>query len=393
MKTKTSVINPPKLNAPKFQTAGAVIDIKLKSIRDQKIFIGQSLINVVGNEFKSLGFDKVVVFADLKLKKVHQDYLEQIVDQVGRGADVIYIKASPHIKDFSFLKKIIGKLIDVRVNRGSAIVAIGGGTLIDLVGFVASLYMRGVAFIAIPTTFMAQCDTVIGKVGINYKKHKHLLGSFYSPALTFCDSYFLQSVEKREVFNGLVEVWKHALLTRDKHLLEYFSTGNFEKFETDPGILKDVIASSILVKKSFVEKDFLDLNGKHAALSLGHTFANYLEGEGTIRHGEAILVGTIFCTFLSRRAKLLSEKETKLILETSRLFLKVFKDNKAILKKIKSDDTVLGALRLDKINKVFGRFNFVVPTNKGYTMISAEKEKIKECLKLLKGFLTGSVQA
>ncbi len=372
----------------KLENSGIIsIDIALKSQRKQKIIIGANLINQIGIQIKAKKYDKVIIFSDSMIKKLHNDYLNEAVKVTG-ALGVINIKAAPHIKDFAFLKRIIDKLISYRLNRGSAIVAIGGGTLIDLVGFVASLYMRGVDFIVIPTTFMAQSDTVIGKVGINYEKFKHLLGSFYSPALTFCDSYFIKSLDQQETFNGLVEVWKHALITRDEHLLGYFSGENFYRLEKDIGVLQGIIASSIVIKKNFVEKDFLDINGRHAALSLGHTFANYLEREGNIRHGEAILVGTIFCTFLSNRAKKLTDEEAGIILNTSRSFLTILKYNKSILKKIKSAEVVIESLKFDKINTEEGSYNFVIPTNKGYLQLKkVSREEIKECLKLLKAFM------
>lgn len=365
----------------------SVINIELKSERKQKIIVGVNLVGQIEKLIKKRNYNKVIIFVDLRLKKLHSPYLRQLIKAVN-PSDVIYITTAPHIKDFSFLKKIIGKLIDSRINRGSTVIAFGGGTLIDLIGFVASLYMRGVDLVAIPTTFMAQCDTVIGKVGINYKRFKHLLGSFYSPALTFCDSYFLKSLDNQEVINGLVEVWKHALLTRDKNLLNYFSNPNFSKFGGNTRVLQEIIESSVLIKKSFVEKDFLDLNGYHAALSLGHTFANYLERDGNIRHGEAILVGIIFCTFLSKRGGLLNDSEMNSILKSASIFLKALRYNKSILKKIKSADTILEGLKFDKMNNEEGNYNFVVQTNNGYALLRrVRKDLIIECLELLNNFL------
>ncbi|OGH90052.1 MAG: hypothetical protein A2537_02660 [Candidatus Magasanikbacteria bacterium RIFOXYD2_FULL_36_9] len=378
-----------KIKNQKLKNSGIVsIDVNLKSQRKQKIIIGANLINQIEINIKAKKYDKVIIFSDSIIKKLHNDYLNEVVEVTG-AIGIINIKAAPHIKDFAFLKRIIDKLISYRLNRGSAIIAIGGGTLIDLVGFVASLYMRGIDFIAIPTTLMAQGDTVIGKVGVNYEKFKHLLGSFYSPTLTFSDSYFLKSLNEQEKFNGLVEVWKHAILTRDEHLLNYFSEENFYKLKKNTGVLQNIIASSIVIKKKFVERDIFDINGKHAALSLGHTFANYLEQGGNIRHGEAILVGTIFCTFLSNRAKKLTDKKASLIFNMSRKFLKILKyNNKLIFKKVKSEEVVIESLKFDKINTVEGSYNFVVPANNGYTQLKkVSREEIKDCLILLKAFM------
>ncbi|HWH16545.1 MAG TPA: iron-containing alcohol dehydrogenase, partial [Candidatus Paceibacterota bacterium] len=270
----------------------------------------------------------------------------------------------PHSKDFNTAQKILHRLTTLNATRQSCVIAIGGGYVGDVVGFAAAIYMRGIHFIQIPTTLMAQGDAIIGKVAINFDGKKNQLGAFYSPRVVFCDTSFLKDFSLEEQAYGLVEIWKHALLIKDSEIVKRVERLLDSEDETTD--YADLIAFSLQTKAGFVEHDPEDIKGLHKALSLGHTIANLLETKLRFRHGLAVFYGLIFEALLAKHLGKISEEHFHAIVQTAASFERRFRklpQVRGFLKKIK----LANALKGDKINS-HGTYTFVIPTDDGYEL-------------------------
>lgn len=186
------------------------INVKLPD-QTQEIIIGSDLCEWVLKEISSRNYSRLIVFIDNNLANLYKDWFSRFKNILAPN-DVIFIEASEKSKSLEFLNSALEKCFSASINRKSCIIAIGGGIVGDIAGFFASVYMRGIDFIFIPTTLMAQADTIIYKVAISYKMLKNIVGSFCSPVLTICDVDFLQTLPKREISLGLSEIIKHALI-------------------------------------------------------------------------------------------------------------------------------------------------------------------------------------
>lgn len=210
----------------------------------------------------------------------------------------ISIESGESLKSIQSIWSLYGELLHSGANRHSVLFAVGGGSVGDAVGFVAGTFMRGIPWVNIPTTLLAQVDSGIGgKTGINHESGKNLVGLIYQPSLVICDLQFLKTLPKRELISGLGEVIKVALISDSKFLsqLEKILKKNAGfSGPFDPDILEKFIFICIRYKASLVEKDEFDRKGVREILNFGHTFGHALEkiaGYGELRHGEAVLWG------------------------------------------------------------------------------------------------------
>ncbi len=344
------------------------VSINLPYIQEN-IFIGLDLLNLIVTKIKESKYHRLILVVDKNFNNKWNNYINILADNLEIDK-IIFLKPAVNFKSFKVYEEIIGKLIKYKYSRNSCLISVGGGYISDVVGFVASSYMRGIDFVQISTTFMSMVDPVIGKVAINYKDHKNILGSFYSPKYVFCDQQFIKTLSKREIIMGLSEVWKHALLKNNKGII-----GKIEKvLDGDRGCINELILFSIETKKMYVEPDYDDQKGKHKALSLGHTFANYLEKQPDIRHGSAVVYGIIFEAILSNLLNKLTDKNYNSILETARLFERELNGLKKIQKKINTSKAI-ASFRFDKISGNNG-FNFVIPTNEGHLLCNGLKKDV-----------------
>ncbi len=354
------------------------IIVKLPYIT-QEIFIGEKMLDFVVSKIKSRKYDKYILIVDINAKKDRRNYFNRLINDLNI-VDIIVLQPTPNYKSFKECEKVIKRLIKVKASRKSCLISVGGGYVSDITGYVASNYMRGIGFVQISTTLMSMVDAVIGKVAINYGNYKNLLGSFYSPKFVFSDLNFLSTLRKEEKVLGLSEVWKHALIKRDEDIVKKiesyllnFSDKHYSEF----------IHFSMRVKKSCVENDYDDRIGSHKALSLGHTFANFLERKSKMRHGVAVMYGIIFATILSKRLGKLSLENYTRIIKTAKRFEK----NIGLLKSIQKDlkvKKVLESFFSDKISEN-NSLNFVLPIDSGYLIYKNIPEKIAtEALEIFK---------
>ena len=284
--------------------------------------------------------EKVFCILDSKikinLKKIKQDNIKIFTVQCGEK-----------IKTFDGYKNLSEKLIKGNVNRKSALIAIGGGTLGDLTGFVASTLLRGLDFYLIPTTLLSQVDSSIGgKNGINTIYGKNLLGTFYQPKEVLIDISVLNSLSKKEIRSGYVEIIKHALI-KDYSFFCWLEENTKKLLNLDKSILEKAIYKSIMIKLYYVindEREFLLDNNSRAMLNFGHTIGHAIESYYNYKkfnHGEAISIGIITEAKISNYLGLLSSNDLKRILKHFKKYKLKVNDNilknKILISKIIKD--------------------------------------------------------
>ena len=263
---------------------------------------------------------------------------------------IISFKCGEKIKTFDGYKNLAEKLILKDVNRKSAVIAIGGGSLGDLVGFVASTLLRGLDFFLIPTTLLSQVDSSIGgKNGINTRFGKNLLGTFFQPKEVLIDISVLNSLPRKEIRSGYAEIIKHALI-KDYAFFNWLEKNANKLLNLNKSILEQAIYKSIVIKLYYVikdEKEFLSNNNSRAMLNFGHTIGHAIESHYNYQkfnHGEAISIGMITEAKISNYLGLLSSKELeKIIIHFKKCKLKIYD-------KILKDRILIKILAKDKKN-------------------------------------------
>lgn len=241
-------------------------------------------------------------------------YLPALVDTLqasGVKVTEIVLPDGEQHKNWQTLNSIYDALLGNRCERATTIIALGGGVIGDLAGFAAATYQRGVPFIQVPTTLLAQVDSSVGgKTGINHPLGKNMVGAFYQPRLVLADTGTLKTLPERELCAGLAEVIKYGLI-RDLPFFEWLE-GNMERLRArDPEALTHAIERSCSNKADLVAADETE-SGVRALLNLGHTFGHAIEaglGYGEWLHGEAVAAGTVMALELSRRLGWLNEAD------------------------------------------------------------------------------------
>ena len=277
------------------------------------------------------------------------------------------LKVSEKIKSFKIANQLIEKLIKDNLSRSDCIIALGGGIIGDLSGFVSSLTKRGIKFINIPTTLLAQVDASIGgKTGVNSKQGKNLIGTFYQPDFVLIDFSFLKSLPKKQIICGYAEILKHSLVMDRKFFLWLNNKGDMIINKRDNKILKDAIIKSCKIKSTIVKKDEKEKNLR-MILNYGHSFAHGFEAaknfSKNLNHGQAVLLGMILAAKLAYQRKILSFNDFNLIekhylrLKLPMKIRKYFQKNQvdkivSFMKKDKKNlDEKLNLILLKKIGK------------------------------------------
>lgn len=326
----------------------------------EEIYVDHDIADFIIKKIKDVDYEKILFFVDKHLFSKQKKYIEKLVKKSG-ACGIVFINPKAHYKDFEYCGCLLKKLIIYKLNRKSCLVAVGGGFVADMVGFISSIFMRGIDFIQIPTTMMSMSDAVIGKVAVNFRGLKNLLGSFYFPKFVFIDRQFLKTLSEKEIVYGLVEVWKHALLVADYKIIQMIENYLSSSVNLDE---EKIIKFSLRVKKQFVQVDYNDKVGIHKALSLGHTLANYLELTLALRHGPAVFYGIIFEVLLSYNLKTINKKKFVRIIKTAKLFESKIALFGNVQEELRIVD-VIRKLKFDKINNG-NLYTFIVLTSGGF---------------------------
>ncbi len=235
---------------------------------------------------------------------------------------VLTVPQGEEAKSLTCLSKLTTEGVEAGMDRHSLVIALGGGVVGDLAGFFAAIYMRGVRFLQIPTTLLAQVDSSIGgKVAVNHEEGKNLLGAFYPPQAVGMDFSTLETLPWSEVQNGLAETVKHAILG-DAELFEFLEKERGAIAKRDLEIWRELTVRSLMVKVKIVGEDEKE-HGKRAFLNLGHTFGHALETEGNfteLTHGQGVSVGIAAAAYLAESRGYIETKERERMISLLQAF-------------------------------------------------------------------------
>ena len=292
------------------------LTIKTKS-KAYPIYFGNKILKSTGKLIKQniSGVKKICIISDDKLPRF---LLNTLVKSLNSFHLKIYkLSANEKNKNFNVAIKIIEQLLKENFNRTDCVIALGGGMVGDISAFVSNLTKRGLKFINIPTTLLAQADASIGgKTGVNSKLGKNLIGTYFQPDFVISDVSLLKSLPQDEIICGYGEILKHSLILDKKFFLWLFLNGRKILYKKNNICLKNAIIKSCKIKSLIVNKDEKEKNLR-MILNFGHTFAHGFEKAKNfskiLNHGEAVLLGMAVASKLSNKKKLLSLKEFSLI--------------------------------------------------------------------------------
>ena len=345
------------------------IIVKTKS-KTYPIFFGNGVLNTTGKIIKKKlpGVKKIAIISD---KNIPLIFLQKLSKSLSSYNIKIYrMIATEKTKNFQVANKLIEKLLNDNLNRSDCIIAFGGGIISDLSAFVSNLTKRGIKFINIPTTLLAQVDASIGgKTGINSIQGKNLIGTFYQPDFVLIDISILNSLPHREMICGYGEILKHSLILDRKFFLWLCKNAKKIINSKEKKLLKYAIIKSCKIKARIVNKDEKEKNLR-MILNFGHTFAHGFEGAKNfskkLNHGESVLLGMMMASQLACKKKILPINEFNLIknhyinlnlpMNISKIFYK--KEVNKIVSFMKKDKKNLdGKIRLILIKKI-GKTNW-----------------------------------
>ncbi len=273
--------------------------------RSYPILIGQGLIAGAGRHLAAvLRGPNTVIVTDEHVAGVALPALERSLDSAGIGHRAIVLPPGEATKDFAHLEQVVGDLLAGGIDRKTAVIALGGGVIGDLTGVVAALTLRGLDFIQIPTTLLAQVDSSIGgKTAINTAQGKNLVGAFYQPRLVLADTGVLDSLPPRELQAGYAEVVKYGCIDMPD-FFDWLEANGTDLLAGDPDKRRQAILTCCRAKARIVSADETE-QGARALLNLGHTFGHALEAEcgygEALLHGEAVAIGMVMALRLSAR--------------------------------------------------------------------------------------------
>ncbi|MDW8800436.1 3-dehydroquinate synthase [Clostridium sp. A1-XYC3] len=292
-----------------------ILKIELKE-NSYSIYIERNIFNKVGDyldeHYKNR---KIAIITDNNLEKLYGKNFKEILEKRGFNTKIISVKPGEESKSIDTLKEIYEKLSNFRLGREDLIIALGGGVVGDLGGFAASTYLRGVPYIQIPTSLLAQVDSSIGgKVAVDLPWGKNLIGSFYHPRAVFIDPELLKTLHKRFFHDGLAEVIKYGCI-RDESII--FQLLNFKDDKELLDNIDTLILKCCSIKKSVVELDEKDF-GDRMLLNFGHTLGHAVEKYFSYKeytHGEAVAIGMAEITRKSEKLQITEKGSSKLVEE------------------------------------------------------------------------------
>ena len=281
--------------------------------RSYPIHIGHGILQHADLIAAHLPQKRVAIVSNTTVAPLYLEKLQTALNKLGIQSFPIILPDGEAHKNWQTLNLIFDALLQNHCERNTALLALGGGVVGDLTGFAAATYLRGVPFIQIPTTLLAQVDSSVGgKTGINHPLGKNMIGAFYQPRLVLTDSATLETLPDRELRAGLAEVIKYGLI-RDPAFFDWLEQNMHRLLARDPVTMNEAIQRSCENKAEIVAADEKE-KGIRALLNLGHTFGHAIEngmGYGTWLHGEAVAAGTVMAAELSRRMKLISEGDVQ----------------------------------------------------------------------------------
>jgi 3-dehydroquinate synthase len=288
----------------------------------------------------------------------------------GIPADMLVIPPGEKQKSLARAGRICERMVELGADRRSVVVALGGGVIGDLSGFVAATYMRGIAMVQAPTTLLAQVDSSLGgKVAVNLPQGKNLVGAFHQPRLVLIDPVVLRTLPRRELRGGMAEVIKSGVIA-DARLFTYLEDHRRELLRREPFALRHVIRGCCEIKAAVVGQDEREETGCRATLNFGHTIGHAIEslGAGAYRHGEAVAIGMVAAGRLAvATGRWSAEEQGRMAALLENVGLPVRARGQA-------PADILARMRADKKN-VAGRLHLVLPTRLGHVELVTDVDE------------------
>jgi 3-dehydroquinate synthase len=295
----------------------------------------------------------------------HANVVRDSLSAVGFRVELAELEPGEKTKSLAVISGLYDRMVEMNADRRTIVVAVGGGVIGDASGFLAATYNRGVPFVQVPTTLLADVDSSVGgKVGVNLVAAKNLIGSFYQPLGVFIDTAVLSTLPDRDYRSGLAEVVKYGVIL-DADFFTFLEQNVDGINAREPSVLRHMIARSCELKAHVVKEDEYERTGLRAVLNYGHTYAHAFEalaGYGELMHGEAVSIGMLYASRLAEKRGLIDADMTarqRGLLEKIGA-MTVLPDPAAFL-----TDDILAKMRLDK-KTVGGQLRFILPTKMGH---------------------------
>ncbi len=253
---------------------------------------------------------RLAIIADSNTERLYGETVRKILDGHCKKVILHAFPAGEENKTLDTVREIYKTLIEEKFDRKDLLIALGGGVVGDVTGYAAATYLRGVDFIQLPTTLIAQSDSSIGgKTGVDFDGYKNMVGAFYMPKLVYMNVSALKELDDRQFYSGFAEVMKHGLI-KDAMFYEWLLENMYEIHDRNIDVLKEMVMRSCTVKKLVVEKDPKE-QGDRALLNFGHTIGHAIEKamHFTMSHGECITLGMVAAAYISWKRSLLSMEE------------------------------------------------------------------------------------
>ncbi|MGZ0171041.1 MAG: 3-dehydroquinate synthase [Planctomycetales bacterium] len=312
----------------------------------------------------SSGQQSVLIVTDRNVP-AHANVVRDSLSAAGFRVQLAELEPGEKTKSLTVISGLYERMVKMNADRRTVVVAVGGGVIGDASGFLAATYNRGVPFVQVPTTLLADVDSSVGgKVGVNLAAAKNLIGSFYQPLGVFIDTAVLSTLPDRDYRSGLAEVVKYGVIL-DAEFFEFLEQNVDGINAREPSVLRHMIARSCELKAHVVKEDEYERTGLRAVLNYGHTYAHAFEalaGYGELMHGEAVSIGMLYASRLAEKCGLIDADMTarlRNLLERIGV-LTSLPDPAAF-----STDDILAKMRLDK-KTVGGQLRFILPTKMGH---------------------------
>lgn len=353
------------------------IIVKTKS-KNYTVYIGKNYFNTF-NEFISKPQSNVLFLVDQNVMNKCSGLIEKYIQiDLSSHHRMMIINSNESNKSLKTVDKILQYLVENKFDKNSILVSIGGGVLGDIAGLTASLYMRGITLIQIPTTILSAVDSSVGgKTGINFGGIKNLIGTFYQPSAVFINSEFFKTLPRLEIISGIGELVKYALLIPNQYDL---FRDNIKKIYYDKNISEEIILTSLKFKSLIVNKDEKEETGLRKILNLGHTFAHGFESASDykLKHGEAVFIGIISALLVAENFRLITKEKINQFLKDFS-FIPIRKlvyelDGQKIINFMKSDKKYSGS-SIKLVLPYEDKFLVDFPTKEKYILRAIEKLK------------------
>ena len=253
---------------------------------------------------------KVCIITDSIVEPLYLEEITNLISPICKFVTSYTFKAGEEQKNLNTIQDIYGFLIEHHFERNDMLLALGGGVVGDMTGFAAATYLRGIDFVQIPTSLLAQVDSSIGgKTGVDFEQYKNMIGAFKMPKLVYINIQTLSTLEERQFYNGFAEAMKHGLI-KDAFYYEWLISNMYEICERDLDVLEELVYRSCQIKKAIVEKDPTE-QGDRALLNFGHTIGHAIEKHMnfSLLHGECVALGCVAAAYISWKKQLLSMDE------------------------------------------------------------------------------------